>query len=169
MGHYDSNPDVRAIGACARRYFDWPTYHMAYQRFRGDTLTSLSDPNQGATSEDWATRDPGLVNDAYAVQETLPTSTSSSLANKKRKQSKGKAVKSSSRSMSTPQAQRSGMSDSDIDKKRNKLGYQRISIACGQSQFPCRVGNLPEPWMLTRSTRVLIKSQRIAVGEKSDA
>jgi len=25
------------------------------------------------------------------------------------------------------------MSDSDLDKKRNKLGYQRISIACGRS------------------------------------
>jgi len=24
------------------------------------------------------------------------------------------------------------MSDSEIDKKRNKLGYQRISIACGK-------------------------------------
>jgi hypothetical protein len=28
------------------------------------------------------------------------------------------------------------MSDMDADKKRNKLGYQRISIACGKFMAP---------------------------------
>jgi hypothetical protein len=37
------------------------------------------------------------------------------------------------RSSSTSHLRGPIMSESDLDKKRNKLGYQRISIACGQS------------------------------------
>ncbi|KAI7293701.1 hypothetical protein KC315_g19275 [Hortaea werneckii] len=56
---------------------------------------------------------------------------SASLSNpKKRKPTKTKPSKQLPRSVSTPQlVGLSAMSDTD-DKKRNKLGYQRISIAC---------------------------------------
>lgn len=109
---------------------------MAYQDLHGDTLTSPRIPNQEAGPEFWAAFNPALVNDAYAVQETPPKSTPSNSKARKRKQSKTKVAKSAFRSISTPQMQRPAMSDSDIDKKRNKLGYQRISIACGKSHVP---------------------------------
>lgn len=51
---------------------------------------------------------------------------------KKRKPSKSKGAKQLSRSVTTPQMGGVSMSDSESDKKRNKLGYQRISIACGK-------------------------------------
>ncbi|RMY64784.1 hypothetical protein D0863_09572 [Hortaea werneckii] len=60
---------------------------------------------------------------------------SASLSNpKKRKPTKTKPSKQLPRSVSTPQlVGLSAMSDTD-DKKRNKLGYQRISIACVDQQ-----------------------------------
>ncbi|KAI7263562.1 hypothetical protein KC345_g9086 [Hortaea werneckii] len=60
---------------------------------------------------------------------------SASLSNpKKRKPTKTKPSKQLPRSVSTPQlVGLSTMSDTD-DKKRNKLGYQRISIACVDQQ-----------------------------------
>ncbi|KAK0913890.1 hypothetical protein LTR91_011988 [Friedmanniomyces endolithicus] len=51
-----------------------------------------------------------------------------------RKSTKNKSGKQLSRSLSTPQLRDGAMSDSDSDKKRNKLGYQRISIACVDQQ-----------------------------------
>ncbi|KAH9819757.1 GAL4-like Zn(II)2Cys6 (or C6 zinc) binuclear cluster DNA-binding domain [Teratosphaeria destructans] len=56
-----------------------------------------------------------------------------SLNIKKRRLSKMKPGKHLPRSKSTPHLRDKFniMSDSDADKKRNKLGYQRISIACG--------------------------------------
>ncbi|KAJ8610719.1 hypothetical protein MRB53_038361 [Persea americana] len=50
--------------------------------------------------------------------------------NRKRRLSRAKAGQPLSRSFSTPTLQGHLMPDSDLDKKRNKLGYQRISIAC---------------------------------------
>lgn len=51
---------------------------------------------------------------------------------KKRRTSRIKNTKQLSRSTSNPQIHDVMLSDSEIDKKRNKLGYQRISIACGK-------------------------------------
>jgi hypothetical protein len=55
---------------------------------------------------------------------------------KKRRPSKVKTGRSLARSVSTPQLRGHVMSDMDADKKRNKLGYQRISIACGKFMAP---------------------------------
>jgi len=49
---------------------------------------------------------------------------------KRRKSSKYKTSKHLGRAVSTPLMRDGAMSDDD--KKRNKLGYQRISIACGK-------------------------------------
>ena len=54
---------------------------------------------------------------------------------KRRKQPKPKPGRQLVRSLSTPQLQPPSMPESD-DKKRNKLGYQRISIACGKPFQP---------------------------------
>lgn len=53
---------------------------------------------------------------------------------KKRKSLKMRSDKRIPRSSSTPQMREQDhtMSESELDKKRNKLGYQRISIACGE-------------------------------------
>lgn len=56
-------------------------------------------------------------------------------ASKKRRSSKMKPSKQLPRSASTPQMRDIIMSEED--KKRNKLGYQRISIACGKSLSSC--------------------------------
>lgn len=65
-----------------------------------------------------------------SLQFGSDTSHTSTSHGKKRRHSKMKAAKQLARSVSTPQIRDQIMSDSDIDKKRNKLGYQRISIAC---------------------------------------
>jgi hypothetical protein len=67
----------------------------------------------------------------YSMQQGPQTISSLASSGKKRRLSKVKTGKSLARSISTPQLRGSVMSDSDADKKRNKLGYQRISIACG--------------------------------------
>lgn len=67
-----------------------------------------------------------------SLQFGSDTSHTSTSHGKKRRHSKMKAAKQLARSVSTPQIRDQIMSDSDIDKKRNKLGYQRISIACGK-------------------------------------
>ncbi|EMC94520.1 hypothetical protein BAUCODRAFT_149659 [Baudoinia panamericana UAMH 10762] len=64
-----------------------------------------------------------------AVQPPLP-SPPSPATGKKRRPSKYKPPRQLSRSASTPQLREAAMSDLELDKKRNKLGYQRISIAC---------------------------------------
>lgn len=51
----------------------------------------------------------------------------------KPRHSKSLPAKQLSQSLSTPQLRGPIMSESELDKKRNKLGYQRISIACGKS------------------------------------
>ncbi|KAM3415660.1 hypothetical protein BST61_g9179 [Cercospora zeina] len=52
------------------------------------------------------------------------------LNRKQRRLSKAKTDKIVTKSISTPHLRDTTMSESDADKKRNKLGYQRISIAC---------------------------------------
>jgi len=66
---------------------------------------------------------------ATRAPEPLPASAPNT---KKRRTFRIKSTKQIPRSTSTPQLQEVVMSDSEIDKKRNKLGYQRISIACGK-------------------------------------
>ncbi|KAK0934667.1 hypothetical protein LTR48_004084 [Friedmanniomyces endolithicus] len=80
----------------------------------------------------------GLGRPLHADQSSVASSTTSdatfqshtALVVRKRKSPKIKSGKQLSRSFSTPQLRDDAMSDSDSDKKRNKLGYQRISIAC---------------------------------------
>ena len=93
---------------------------------------------------------------------------------KKRKASKTKSSKQLSRSASTPQLSgNTNMSETD-DKKRNKLGYQRISIACGKWDFPCRVSMALHVAMARmegpndRLTWFLCSHQLIVDGEKYD-
>lgn len=86
-------------------------------------------PQQAVSSADDAAS--AATNSAYAssVSEApLPSPTGSN--RQKRRSSKIKAGKQISRSSSTPHMREPLMSDSEADKKRNKLGYQRISIAC---------------------------------------
>ncbi|KAK0257734.1 hypothetical protein LTR91_006276 [Friedmanniomyces endolithicus] len=83
----------------------------------------------------------GLGRPSHAEQSSAASSTSdapflshAASGVKKRKPTKFKSGKELSRSFSTPQLRDGAMSDSDSDKKRNKLGYQRISIACVDQQ-----------------------------------
>lgn len=61
------------------------------------------------------------------------------------------------------------MSDSEQDKKRNKLGYQRISIACGKTlTIPSRFCRLPlRPSQPPGRGRFADSVQPIAVAERS--
>ena len=71
---------------------------------------------------------------SYYLTPTLPHS-SAGIA-KRRKNSKVKMSPTLKRAASTPQLnglsvqEAGGLSPSALDKRRNKLGYQRISIAC---------------------------------------
>ncbi|KAG9953424.1 hypothetical protein KCU85_g1285, partial [Aureobasidium melanogenum] len=70
---------------------------------------------------------------SYYHTPTLPHSASAGVA-KRRKNSKVKMSPILKRASSTPQlnglSESGGLSPSALDKRRNKLGYQRISIAC---------------------------------------
>lgn len=63
------------------------------------------------------------------------------LPEKRRKMSKPRVSPILKRAVSTPQMagldeqDPGGLSPSALDKRRNKLGYQRISIACGESRI----------------------------------
>ena len=107
---------------------------MTHQMSRPDALHVVSlqtrDPNVRSSAQPDSTG----ANDAYFVHEAPPSSARSESNGKRRKSSKVRAGRSSSRSSSTQQIRRPVMSESDIDKKRNKLGYQRTSIACGESR-----------------------------------
>ncbi|KXT18880.1 hypothetical protein AC579_3571 [Pseudocercospora musae] len=59
-----------------------------------------------------------------------PSPSAAATSRKKAKPPKTKPRQQPSKSSSTPSLRAHIMSDSDLDKKRNKLGYQRISIAC---------------------------------------
>ena len=67
------------------------------------------------------------VDASYSASEPVLVYT---FASKKQRSSKMKPGKQISRSTSSPQMREGPMSEED--KKRNKLGYQRISIACGK-------------------------------------
>lgn len=100
---------------------------MAIQDFSGDLSPSMSD----------VTRDvvpiipPSFHDEAFLPQISLPASISYRSSLKKRKLSTARVEKS--RSVCTSRQRAATMSDSEADKKRNKLGYQRISIACGMT------------------------------------
>ncbi|KAK5725214.1 hypothetical protein LTR17_013166 [Elasticomyces elasticus] len=104
--------------------------------FNNTTHTHFLPTSSTSTSQSTS----GLNGAAYAFQSNLTPSTSDARLQspagsgiKKRKSSKMKSGKQSTRSLSTPQLLDIAGSDSDSsDKKRNKLGYQRISIACDQ-------------------------------------
>ena len=81
-------------------------------------------PSLNATSQDDISR-------AASSKSEAPLHSPTTTGTKKRR-SRSKGRKQISRSFSTPQLRDAAMSDSDSDKKRNKLGYQRISIACGK-------------------------------------
>lgn len=73
-----------------------------------------------------------ITNAAPTLRRTFPTN--------KSRGSLHRLDKRLSRAASTPSFRASAMSDSEQDKKRNKLGYQRISIACGEKfALPSRV------------------------------
>lgn len=76
-----------------------------------------------------------VTTDPYSMQQGPQKISPLASSGKKRRLSKPKTGKSLARSISTPQLRGNVMSDSEADKKRNKLGYQRISIACGTWTF----------------------------------
>lgn len=79
-------------------------------------------------------------NEAFPAQITTPAPTSRKPSATKTRGSRSKVAKHPSRSIYTLPPRASTMSDSEQDKKRNKLGYQRISIACGKNfTFPSRL------------------------------
>lgn len=81
--------------------------------------------------------------EAFPAQAAIPATTLRRLSGKKLKGTKYRIEKRPARSVSTPPLPLSTMSDSEQDKKRNKLGYQRISIACGKNLTrPFRVRHL---------------------------
>lgn len=73
---------------------------------------------------------------ALSMQKSSQATSTLGSTAKKRRPSKVKTGRSLARSVSTPQLRGHVMSDIDADKKRNKLGYQRISIACGKPMTP---------------------------------
>jgi len=67
-------------------------------------------------------------------------SSSQSQVNKKRRPSKGKGPPEIRRSSSTPHMHNLALASSGelsptADKRRNKLGYHRTSVACGESEY----------------------------------
>jgi len=73
-----------------------------------------------------------------ATTQAAPAST---FYGNKGRVAKTKSTRLLSRSVSTPQLRHTVMTDSESDKKRNKLGYQRISVACGKSlSVACEAG-----------------------------
>ena len=109
---------------------------MAIEVSRRDTSPSITHSTRDAVSVPSATSNSAPTSNAYSVQEAASTTSAFGSSVKKRRHSKSKTGKSLPRSLSTPHLRAPVMSDSDIDKKRNKLGYQRISIACGKFFLP---------------------------------
>lgn len=105
----------------------YPLSHQGYL-----PISTSADANPGSLiSSDTA----HLAGTNAPAAEEAPQGPASRI--QKRRTSKVHTGKSLSRSTSTPHLKGAGnMSDSD-DKKRNKLGYQRISIACGECYCSC--------------------------------
>ncbi|KAK4550825.1 hypothetical protein LTR36_000405, partial [Oleoguttula mirabilis] len=97
-------------------------YSLSHQ----NALPPLTRTTNDAVSPALGTTNANRADVSTATAPTLDSAPSG----KKRRASKMKPGKQLSRSASTPQLSDGIMSESDLDKKRNKLGYQRISIAC---------------------------------------
>lgn len=108
---------------------------MSHQQNSRATPPAIMGLTRNGVSDASALFPPANVGVAYAMHEAPPTSLPAGLSVKKAKPSKIKTGKPLSKLISTPPLRQSVMSDSDLDRKRNKLGYQRISIACGKSSF----------------------------------
>ena len=116
-----------------------PTLVMSFDKFdlsnppnATNTTTSIS---RDAVPELSAAFDPTGASNVLPAPESPPTSAPSVSGSKRQKLSRSKITKVTKpvqRSLSTPHVRALIMSDSEADKKRNKLGYQRISIACGE-------------------------------------
>lgn len=98
------------------------------------------------------------------------------LNRKKQRSSKTKTDKIVTKSISTPHLRDNIMSESEADKKRNKLGYQRISIACGtlrvlilQAPSSSRVWTARATVHPARASTMLTLRQLTAVVVRSDA
>lgn len=114
---------------------------MAVEAYGDDPSPSNSGPIRDSNLNA-----PSSFHEAFPAQITDPASTLRRLYTAKTRRSRAKIEKSLPRSSSTPAPRAQTMSDSDQDKKRNKLGYQRISIACGKKSkpaVPCRADSQP--------------------------
>ncbi|KAK5175054.1 uncharacterized protein LTR77_000191 [Saxophila tyrrhenica] len=93
--------------------------------------TGTSRDGVSGLSAQFDSTEPGAV---HIAPEAPPTSVPSGLRTKRptrpSRHKVSKVTKPPQRSLSSPHLRGLTMSDSDADKKRNKLGYQRISIAC---------------------------------------
>jgi hypothetical protein len=80
---------------------------------------------------------------------------SAEATNKKRKASRNKLPSDLKRSQSTPHMRGLAMADTSsisptIDKRRNKLGYHRTSVACGKFHRPYKMPTLTLPRTLSK-------------------
>lgn len=102
---------------------------MAVEVVCGDPFPSFS-----VISRNMDTNAPSSFHDEpFPVQITTPATPSPIFVTKKASQAAERITKRYHRSVPSPprRERASTMSDGEQDKKRNKLGYQRISIACG--------------------------------------
>lgn len=98
-----------------------------------DPSTTTESTSRDVVSDLSAVFDATRSSDVHLSQKAPPTSAPSGPKIKRQQPSRSKfskVTKPAQRSLSTSYVQALVMSDSDADKKRNKLGYQRISIAC---------------------------------------
>lgn len=109
---------------------------MAVEVFSDDPFPSLPGPTRDSVLNALSS----FHNEAFPAQITNPASTLRRPSTKRSKGPVHRVEKRPPRSVSTPPLRQNTMSDSEQDKKRNKLGYQRISIACGKNlDTPTRV------------------------------
>lgn len=105
---------------------------MAIDIYHHDSFPSITHTTRDKPLDTSVTSDSARVIGAYSMQVGPQTTSSLGSSVKKRRHSKPKAGRPLPKSISTPHLKGRVMSDSEADKKRNKLGYQRISIACGE-------------------------------------
>lgn len=113
------------------------THQLLHHTFAQPTYTILDNMSQRLLppppipSDQGATASPN-----FSVQsDQLPGPPGADMSAKKRKASRGKLPSDLKRSQSTPHIRGLAMSENTIsptiDKRRNKLGYHRTSVACG--------------------------------------
>ena len=128
---------------------------MAVEVYHHESVPSTTRSTRDVLPDASVTSNPAPASGVNSMQEGPQTTSSFGSSAKKRRVSKPKAGRSLARSISTPQLRGHVMSESDADKKRNKLGYQRISIACGMSSalafLDCVVSR---HWHATLTTRL---------------